>query len=83
MAAKPKKATAVPTGKNQGGRPELDPADRREKIVRVVTNEAEYKLLQEAAAYASQPMSIWLRSVGLERARALAAEKETARTREK
>ena len=83
MAAKPKKATTVPTGKNQGGRPELDPADRREKIVRVVTNEAEYRELQAAAAYASQPMSIWLRSVGLERARALAAEKEAARARDK
>ena len=83
MATKPKKATPTATGKNQGGRPELDPADRREKLVRVLTNVAEYKQLQDAAAYAGQPMSIWLRGVGLERARALAAEKEAARARDK
>lgn len=83
MAAKPKKRAPGATGKNQGGRPVLAEADRRDTLVRVLTNEAEYQELQAAAAYVGMPMSTWLRVVGLERARALAAEKEAGRARDK
>lgn len=70
--------------KRQVGRPRyLKAADKRETIVRVLTTEAEHKELKEAAAAALTSVSNWLRSVGLERARALAAEKEAAREREK
>jgi hypothetical protein len=83
MVRKPKKGTSAAAGKNQGGRPELNADEKRETLVRVLVNVAEYRQLQEAAAYAGHPMSAWLRGVGLEKARALAAEKEAARARDK
>ena len=83
MAAKPKKGATAATRKNQGGRPVLADADRRDTLVRVLTNDAEYQELQDAAAYVGMPTSTWLRVVGLERARILAAEKEAARARDK
>jgi len=76
MVSKPKK--------RQVGRPRyLKDADKRETIVRVLTTKSEHAELKEAAANAETSVSNWLRSVGLERARALAAEKESARDQEK
>lgn len=67
MASKPKK--------ERGGRPTVLDAERRDILVRVLVNEVEKEELQRAAARASLPISTWLRFVGLERARAEAAEK--------
>jgi len=72
-----------PKNRQLGGRPQMRPADRRGTIVRVLTTKAEHAELKEAAAEASMSVSTWLRSVGLERARAVAAEKEAARNRDK
>ncbi len=85
MISKPKRGRAASTGKkNRGGRPPLADADRRETLVRVLTTEAEYEELQRAAVYVGMGVSTWLRIIGLERARALAAaEKEAARDRDK
>jgi len=76
MVSKPKKRQA-------GGRPQMRPADRRGTIVRVLTTKTEHDELKKAAADALMSVSNWLRSVGLERARAVAAEKEATRDREK
>jgi hypothetical protein len=69
--------------RQKGGRPPVSDADRREILVRVLVNAAEQEELQGAAASASMPVSTWVRWVALERARAVAAEKEAARDREK
>jgi hypothetical protein len=61
--------------KGKGGRPTVTDAERRDILVRVLVNEGEQEELQRAAAHASLPISTWLRFVGLERARAEAAEK--------
>jgi hypothetical protein len=86
MVTKPKKRQAVAgkavAGKNLGGRPFVADADRRDTLVRVLTNASEYAELQGAAGYAGMPLSTWLRVVALERARAVAAEKEAARNRD-
>lgn len=82
MVSKPKKGRTTDTGKkNRGGRPPVADADRRDTRVPVLTTEAEYEELQHAAASVSMSVSTWIRSVALERARALAAEKEAARDR--
>jgi hypothetical protein len=65
------------------GRPPVAVVDRRGKHVRVLTTEAEHAELQRAAADASMSVSTWIRSVALERARALAAEKEKRNRDEK
>ena len=57
------------------GRPPVADADRRETLVRVLTTEAEHGELQQAAASVSMSVSTWVRSVALERARALMTEK--------
>jgi delta 1-pyrroline-5-carboxylate dehydrogenase len=76
MVSKPKK--------RQVGRPRyLKAAEKRETIVRVLTTEAEHKELKEAAAAADTSVSTWVRGVALERARALAAEKESAVNQDK
>ena len=82
MARKPKKAAPATAGKNQGGRPELSADEKRDTLVRVLTNTAEYEELKAAAAYVGLSLSTWLRVVGLERARAVTAEKEAARNRD-
>jgi len=82
MATKPKRGSPAPAGKNRGGRPFLPDADRRDTLVRVLTTSSEYEELQGAAAFVGIPMSTWMRVVALERARALAAEKEAARKRD-
>ena len=69
--------------KNLGGRPPLAEEDRHAKRVYVLTTATEHEELQEAAAYVGMPMSTWIRGVVLERARALVAEKEAARKRDK
>lgn len=81
MATKPKRGKRPAAGKNVGGRPTLADEDRRDTLVRVLTTESEYKEFQDAAAYIGLSVSTWLRVIGLERARALAAEKEAARIR--
>lgn len=81
MATRRKKVQRVTPGKNLGGRPVLSDEERRDTLVRVLTNAPEYEELQAAAAYVGIPLSTWMRVVGLERARALAAEKEAARKR--
>jgi hypothetical protein len=64
------------------GRPPVADEQRRGKHVRVLTTEAEHAELQRAAADASMSVSTWIRSVALERARALAIKKEAARDRD-
>jgi len=59
-------------------RPRPCPRPRRR-----LTTASEHEELQDAAAYVGMPMSTWIRAVVLERARALAAEKEAARKRDK
>lgn len=51
------------------GRPPVAAADRRTKLVKVLTNEAELAELQHAADVASMTLSTWVRSVALEKAR--------------
>ena len=58
------------------GRLPLAAEDRRRKDVRVLTTESEHGELRRAAASVSMSVSTWIRSVTLERARAMAAEKE-------
>jgi hypothetical protein len=48
-------------------------ADRRDTLVRVLTTGTEHTELQQAASDAAMSVSTWVRSVALERARALAA----------
>jgi hypothetical protein len=57
------------------GRPSVADADRRDTLVRVLTTETEYEELRRAAAETSLTVSTWMRSVSLERARQIAAEK--------
>jgi hypothetical protein len=80
MATKPKRGRGTEK-KNLGGRPFLADEDRRDHLIRVLVNETENGELAEAANYVGLPMSTWVRSVALERARALKAEKEAARKR--
>jgi hypothetical protein len=94
MTPKPKKGGGSAAGKNQGdpaeppaeknkgGRRELDADEKRDTLVRVLVNVAEYADLQKGAKYAHLPLSTWLRQIGLERAQALIAEKEAARNRD-
>jgi len=81
MVTRRKKVQRATPGKNLGGRPVLSDDERRDTLVRVLTNAPEYGELQAAAAYVGIPLSTWMRLVALERARALAAEKEAARQR--
>ncbi|HEY1814998.1 MAG TPA: hypothetical protein VGG74_21770 [Kofleriaceae bacterium] len=82
MATKPKKAVASARKKNPGGRPELPPEERRGTLVRVLVTAEEHEELKLGAALDQRTLSTWLRLVGLERARALAAEKEAKRKRD-
>lgn len=68
MVSKPKKGKRM-------GRPPVAAADKRATIVRVLTTKTEHEELQQAADDAAMSVSTWLRSVALERARALAMEK--------
>ena len=69
-------------GKNLGGRPRfLNKADKRDALVRVLTTAGELEELKVAAGYGRETLSTWARRVLLERARAVAAEKEAARER--
>jgi hypothetical protein len=72
----------APVGKNLGGRPFLPDEVRRGKRVYVLTTDSEYGELQGAATHVGMSVSTWIRFVALERARALAAEKEAARKRD-
>lgn len=82
MVSKPKRGRRAASGKNLGGRPFLPDEVRRETRIYVLTTEAEHEELQAAAAHVGMPVSSWIRVVALERARALAAEKEAARKRD-
>ena len=64
--------------KGKGGRPPVSDAERRDILIRVLVNETEQAELQHAAAVASMPISTWVRSVALERARVIAAERAKA-----
>jgi len=68
MVSKPKK-------RQRAGRPKIANADRRDALVRVLTTAAEHEELQRAASIASMSVSTWVRSVALERARMIVAEK--------
>src|ERR1700751_5870496 len=68
-------------GKNRGGRPPLPEEGRRDTRIPVLTTEAEYAELQRAATYVGMSVSTWMRSVSLERARAITAEKKAIRDR--
>jgi hypothetical protein len=82
MVSKPKRGRRAAAGKNRGGRPPVSDEDRRDTLVRVLTTASEYEELQGAAAYVGMSVSTWIRFIALERARALAAEKEAARDRD-
>jgi hypothetical protein len=83
MVSRPKKKKKKVAGKNLGGRPPfLNEADKRGSLVRVLTTASELKELKVAAAYVGETLSTWARRVILERARAVAAEKEAARDRD-
>ena len=83
MNSKPKRNKAGSAGKkNRGGRPPVADADRRETLVRVLTTADEYEELQHAAAYVGMSVSTWMRSIGLERARAISTEKEAVGNRD-
>lgn len=58
------------------GRPPVADADRRAKLVRVLTTEAEHLELQQVADAACMGVSTWVRSVALERARELTSKKD-------
>ena len=62
------------TGKRMG-RPPVAAADKRDKSMHVLATEAELEELQRAAADASMSASTWVRTVALERARAMAEKK--------
>jgi hypothetical protein len=81
MVTKPKRGRRA-AEKNRGGRPPVADEDRRDALVRVLTTASELKELQDAAAYVGMSVSTWVRFIALERARALAAEKEAARKRD-
>ena len=82
MVSQPKRGRRAAAGKNLGGRPFLPDEVRRGKRVYVLTTDSEYEELQGAAAHVGMSVSTWIRFVALERARALAAEKEAARERD-
>lgn len=81
MVSRPQKKKRR-AGKNLGGRPPfVNEADKRDALVRVLTTASELKELKVAAGYVRETLSTWARRVLLERARAVAAEKEAARER--
>jgi hypothetical protein len=82
VVSKPKRGRRAAAGKNLGGRPFLPDKDRRDTRVYVLTTGAEYEELQGAAIHVGMSVSTWIRFVALERARAVAAEKEAARKRD-
>jgi hypothetical protein len=75
MKTRQKKGTNDTARKRAGGRPVLADADRRDTLVRVLCTEGEAAELQQAASAVAMPVSVWVRSVALERARANALEK--------
>jgi hypothetical protein len=62
-------------GKNPGGRPPLSDEARRDNLLRLLCTDDELAKLQDAAKYVSTPVSTWVRSVALEKARMIALEK--------
>ena len=55
----------------RSGRPVVKDVDRRDKHIRVLTTKDEHKELQKAAASVAMSVSAWMRSLALERARAM------------
>lgn len=55
--------------KPRAGRPPIEPEDRRTKLLRVLTTEAEREELNRAAQAVGLDVSTWVRAVALERAR--------------
>ena len=62
-------------GKNPGGRRKLPDEERRDNLLRLLCTDDELAKLQDAAKYVSTPVSTWVRSVALEKARMIALEK--------
>jgi len=60
---------AQPPDPPKMGRPPVAESDRRTKIIKVLTTEAELAELQQAASVASMTVSTWMRAVALEKAR--------------
>jgi hypothetical protein len=57
-----------PTSKKIG-RPTVAEDAKRSTLVRVLTTEAEYETMKQAAAAASMSVSTWMRTIALEHAR--------------
>lgn len=57
------------TKKPRMGRPPVADEDRRATLIKVLTTEAEHEELQQAADTAGLPVSTWVRTVALEKAR--------------
>jgi hypothetical protein len=53
------------------GRPPKPESERRTKIIKVLTTEAEYELLSEAAKESGRELSGWLRFIALREAKEL------------
>lgn len=66
---KPKEKTKPPDGETKMGRPKMADSDRRDVLIKVLTSEAEYKQMEQAADAMGLGVSTWLRSVGLDKAR--------------
>lgn len=66
---KPKEKPATPDGETKMGRPKLADSARRDILVKVLTTEAEFKELEQAAQSAGAGVSTWMRMAALEKAR--------------
>ena len=63
------KTSAKRAGRTRGGRPSLPAAERRDQMIRVMATEVECLEISRAAARDGAPVSVWLRTIALERAR--------------
>jgi hypothetical protein len=53
----------------KAGRPPLKAKDRHDRLIRVLVTKSEHEELRLAAEVASLSLSMWIRTVALERAR--------------
>lgn len=58
-----------PPAEPKKGRPPIEDGERRSKIIKVLTTEAELAELQQAASMASMTVSTYMRAVALDKAR--------------
>jgi len=66
---KPREKQPVSVAEPKMGRPKKAEGDRRDVLVKVLTTEAEFRDLEQAAQTAGTGVSTWVRMVALERAR--------------